>query len=69
MEEEDELGPPCFGPRIRDEPFPKGLTLPRDMPKYTGTVKPEDWLIDYSTVVNIANSNKRVAVRYVPLML
>ena len=29
----------------------------------------EDWLVDYSTVVNIANGNKRVAVKYVPLML
>ena len=32
-------------------------------------MKPEDWLINYSTAVNIANNNKRVAVRYVPLML
>ena len=69
LEEEDELGPPCFGPRIRDEPFPRGFTLPRDTPKYTGSVKPEDWLVDYSTAVSIANSNKRVAVKYVPLML
>ena len=69
LEEEDELGPPCFGPRIRDEPFPKGFTLPRDTLKYTGSVKPEDWLVDYSTAVNIANGNKHVAVKYVPLML
>ena len=69
LEEEDALGPPCFGPRIRDEPFPKGFTLPRDTPKYTGSVKPEDWLVDYSMAVSIANSNKRVAVKYVPLML
>ena len=39
--------------------------FPRDTPKYTGSVKPEDWLVDYST----ANGNKRVAVKYVPLML
>jgi len=32
-------------------------------------VKPEDWLVDYSTAVNIANGNKRVVVKYVPLML
>ena len=51
LEEEDDVGPPCFGPRIRDEPFPKGFSLPRDMPKYNGSVKPEDWLIDYSTAV------------------
>src|SRR3954464_5168203 len=69
LEEEDELGPPCFGPRIRDEPFPKGFTLPRDTPKYTGSVKTEDWLVDYATVVDIASDNKRVAVKYVPLML
>ena len=60
---------PASGPRIRDEPFPKGFTLPRDTPKYTGSVKPEDWLVDYSTAVNIANGNKRVAVKYVLLML
>ena len=32
-------------------------------------MKPEDWLIDYSTAVSIANGNRRVAVKYVPLML
>ena len=36
---------------------------------YSGSVKPEDWLIDYSTAVSIANGNRRVAVKYVPLML
>ena len=56
-------------PRIRNEPFPKGFSLPRDTPKYNGFVKPEDWLIDYSTAVRIANGNRRVAVKYVPLML
>lgn len=67
--EEDTIGPACFGPRIRNEPFPRGFMLPRDTPKYTGSVKPEDWLIDYSTAVSIANDNKRVAVKYVSLML
>ena len=32
-------------------------------------MKPKDWLVDYSTAVSIANGNKRVAVKYVPLML
>ena len=68
LEEEDVLGPPCFGPRICDEPFPKGFTLPRDTPKYTSFVKPEDWLVDYSTAVSIAYGNKRVAMKYVLLM-
>jgi hypothetical protein len=39
------------------------------MPKYTGVVKPKDWLSDYGISVDIAGGNKRVAVRYVPLML
>jgi hypothetical protein len=39
------------------------------MPKYTGAVKPEDWLSEYGIAVDIAGGNKRVAVRYVPLML
>src|SRR3954470_7764044 len=47
-------GPTCFGPRIRLEQFPKGFTLPRDTPKYNGSVKPADWLVDYMTAVGIA---------------
>ena len=43
--------------------------MPKDTPKYNGTAKPEDWLIDYTTAVGIARGNKRVVVRYVPLML
>ena len=69
MEEEDDGGHPCFGPRIATEVFPKGFTLPRDTPKYDGTSKPEDWLSDFGTAVSIAGGNKRVAVRYAPLML
>jgi hypothetical protein len=39
------------------------------MPKYTGAVKPEDWLSNYVTAVDIAGGNKRTAVRYAPLTL
>jgi hypothetical protein len=39
------------------------------MPKYTGVVKPEDWLSDYSIAVDIADGNKSMAVRYTPLMI
>ena len=63
IEEEDVAAHRCFGPRIRTEQFPRGFTLPRDTPKYNGTAKPEDWLADYVTAVNIAGGNKRVAVR------
>jgi hypothetical protein len=67
--EESLAGPVCFGPCIRSEPFPAKFALPHDMPKYTGAVKPKDWLSDYVTTVNIAGGNKRTVVRYAPLML
>src|SRR3954469_17090493 len=68
-DEEGEASLSCFGYRIRTEKFPKGFTLSRDTPKYNDAVKPEDWLSDYLTAVRIAGGNRRVAVRYTPLML
>jgi hypothetical protein len=68
-EEESSAGPVYFGPRIRSEPILAKFMLPRDMPKYTGAVKPEDWLSDYVTTVDIAGGNKRTVMRYAPLML
>src|SRR3954465_6796930 len=68
-EDDVPAGPACFGPRIRQEHFPKGFTLPRDTPKYNGSVKPEDWLVDYMTTVGVTGGGRRVAVRYAPLML
>ena len=32
-------------------------------------MKPEDWLTDYMTTIGIAGGNRRVAMRYAPLML
>jgi hypothetical protein len=68
-EEESLARPVCFSPRIRNEPFPAKFALPRNMPKYTGAMKLEDWLSDYVTAVDIVGGNKRTAVRYAPLML
>ena len=69
QEEEGLAGPACFGPCIRQEQFAKGFTLPRDTPKYNGSVKPKDWLTDYMTAVGIAGGNRCVVVRYAALML
>jgi hypothetical protein len=41
-EEESSAGLVCFGPHICNEPFQAKFALPRDMPKYTVVVKPED---------------------------
>jgi hypothetical protein len=40
--EESSAGLVCFGPRIRNEPFPAKFALSHDMPKYTEAVKPKD---------------------------
>ncbi|KAE8818396.1 Endoglucanase 3 [Hordeum vulgare] len=69
LEEDGPIGVAYFGPPIRGEPFPRGFTLPRDTPKYNHNGKLEDWLIDYTNAVGTARGNKRVAVRYMPLML
>ena len=69
MEEEEDGGHSCFGPRIATKVFPRGFALPRNTPKYDGTSKPKDWLSDYITAISIAGGNKRVAVRYALLML
>ena len=49
--------------------LPQRVLAPKRHAKYNGSVKPEDWLIDYSRAVSIANGNRRIAVNYVPLML
>jgi hypothetical protein len=51
------------------EPAPYCFQLARGARTYNGSTKPEDWLEDYSTAVNIAGGNLRWAVRYVPQML
>jgi hypothetical protein len=51
------------------EPAPYCFQLARGARTYNGSTKPEDWLEDYSTAVNIARGNLRWAVRYVPQML
>jgi hypothetical protein len=60
--------PMCFGPRIMGEPAPQFFQLARGARTYNGSTKPEDWLEDYSTAVNITEGKLRWAVRYVPQM-
>jgi hypothetical protein len=69
VERQGAPGPMCFGPRIMGEPAPYCFQLARGARTYNGSTKPENWLEDYSTAVNIAGGNLRWAVRYVPQML
>ena len=53
-------GPMCFGPQImREMPPHHKFELPRSMKMYDGSTKPEDWLQNYLTAVNIAGRNHR----------
>jgi hypothetical protein len=51
------------------EPAPYYFQLAHGARTYNGSTKPEDWLEDYSTAVNIAGGNLWWAMRYVPQML
>jgi hypothetical protein len=62
VERQGALGPMCFGPRIMGEPVPYYFQLARGARTYNDSTKPEDWLEDYSTAVNIAGGNLRWAV-------
>jgi hypothetical protein len=48
------------------EPAPYCFQLAHGVKTYNGSTKPEDWLEDYSTAMNIAGGNLQWAVRYVP---
>src|ERR1044071_1867442 len=52
-----------------DGEIPQRLYTAERYSQVNGSVKPEDWLSDYLTAVRIAGGNRRVAVRYAPLML
>jgi hypothetical protein len=62
VERQGAPGPRCFGPQIMGEPVPYFFQLARGARTYNGSTKPEDWLEDYSTAVNIAGGNLRWAV-------
>jgi hypothetical protein len=62
VERQGAPGPMCFGPRIMDELVPYCFQLARGARTYNGSTKPEYWLEDYSTVVNITRGNLKWVV-------
>jgi hypothetical protein len=67
--DDDYLGPWCFGPAIRAEPFPKGFGIAKHIKPYNGDVRPHTWLQDYATAVGIADGSTNIACKFLPLML
>jgi hypothetical protein len=62
VERQGAPGPMCFGPQIMGEPVPYYFQLVHGARTSNGSTKPEDWLEDYSTAVNIAGGNLRWVV-------
>jgi hypothetical protein len=63
------LGPRCFGPRIRSEPFPPKFSITKHIKAYNCEVKLHTWLQDYAMTIAIANRNSRIACKFLPVML
>ena len=62
------LTPPCFGHAVITHPFPQPFIM-RGVEKYSGNTKPDHWLNDYLTAIEMANGDISNALRQIPLCL
>lgn len=60
--------PPCFGYEVITHPFPQSFIV-RDVEKYSGDAKANQWLNDYLTLIEMANGDIGNALRHIPLCL
>ncbi|KAK1649768.1 hypothetical protein QYE76_067573 [Lolium multiflorum] len=63
------IGPACFGPMIRGEPYPVGFKGPRDIEKYDTHIDPTVWIDSYAMAMGIQGHSELLAARYLPLMM
>ncbi|KAK1694635.1 hypothetical protein QYE76_011332 [Lolium multiflorum] len=63
------VGPACFGPMIRGEPYPVGFKGPRDIEKYDTHIDPTVWIDSYTMAMGILGYSELLAARYLPLMM
>ncbi|XP_071674379.1 uncharacterized protein [Lolium perenne] len=63
------VGPACFGPMIRGEPYPVGFTGPRNIEKYDTHIDPTVWIESYTMAMGIHGYSELLAARYLPLMM
>ncbi|KAK1648903.1 hypothetical protein QYE76_066708 [Lolium multiflorum] len=63
------IGPACFGPMIRGEPYPVGFKGPRDIEKYDTHIDPTVWIDSYAMAMGIQGHTELLAARYLPLMM
>ena len=62
------IAPACFGQAVIAHPFPQPFVV-RGIEKYSGDTKPDHWLNDYLTAVEMANGDIGNALRHIPLCL
>ncbi|XP_071681565.1 uncharacterized protein [Lolium perenne] len=63
------VGPACFGPMMRGEPYPVGFKGPRDIEKYDTHIDPTVWIDSYTMAMGILGYSELLAARYLPLMM
>lgn len=62
------IAPSCFGHAVITNPFPQPFVA-RGVEKYSGDMKPDHWLNDYLTAVEMANGDIGNDLRHIPLCL
>jgi hypothetical protein len=65
----NQVGPTCFGPMIRGEPYPVGFKGPRDIEKYDTHIDPMVWINSHTMAMGILGYSELLAARYLPLMM
>lgn len=62
------IAPPCFGYIVITHHFPQPLIV-RGIEKYSSDTKPDHWLRDYLTAIEMTHDNISNVVRHMPLCL
>ena len=55
--DDDDVGPKCFGTAVRCELFPSSFKGPREAPKYNAAINPETWVQDYLVAMSIQSAS------------
>src|SRR4051812_32843106 len=63
------IGPVCFSKMIRSTSISPHFRIAQGIDKYKGDAKPQTWLDDYRTTVQIGGGGDEIAMIHLPLML
>ena len=63
------VGPACFGPMVRHEPYPPNFKSPKEIEKYDPKEDPVAWIDNYLMAMGIAGHTDLLAARFLPMMM